>query len=1525
MTATAAQRASIRSAYKGRSSIRDCAVLLVSLVVASPPATQAQTTGNIFFYTFAQQRDRQSQSSSRFSSQSLGVYYPGNGMAPYFPYESGKNWVYPLRVRTSSTTSDSYFLAFEKGSIFNYSGIAFVTPPSGSLGICSNPYAGVTQSYSIPSSGFVDVQLDVNVAQFIGHIADLDLVRDDFGCTNPLQKQLLLDLQIDDTPPSGGVVQIDGKTGSRGSTVTTSNTSFTITWSGTDGESGVAQYHYYSNTNGGTYGNYTPTTATSRSFLGTVGNTYCFIVEIEDNVGWRVRKSGPDLCVQIVAPPIISLSTNPAGAGSTSGGGTASYGQTVTVSANAAGGWQFARWTEAGVTVSSTASYSFSATSNRTLVANFDPIISASATPTNGGTVTGGGTCTLGSTRTLSASANSGFVFTGWTVNGAPAGAATSVSVQCLQPGLVVATFTPQCSITVGAGTGGSASIASGSASGACGRNVTVQATPLATYRFDRWSDGSTQNPYAVSVSQPSMSLNASFIPQCTLTATASPTSGGAVTFVTGSANGDCLRSVTLQATANPNYQFVSWSDGSTQAQRSVSVTQTAQTITATFQAVAPPCTITLGAASNGTATITSGTATGICGRNVTVQAAPNAGYAFAQWSDGAAANPYTFTLTTNVTLTPSFALVPCNVTLAQTTGGTVALTSGAATGTCGRNVTVQATPNTNFRFGQWSDGATQNPYTFAAATSTTLSATFVPQCTLTAAASPTAGGSISVVSGTLAGDCGRTVTLQASANPSYQFASWSDGNTQAQRSVSVTQTSQSISASFQPIPPNCTVTLGTPSNGTATITSGTASGACGRNVTVQAAPNAGFVFAQWSDGATANPYTFTLTSDITLTPTFSSVAVCTLSLGSSTGGTTALISGQLSGACGRNATVQATPNANYRFDLWSDGATANPYTLPLNAPTTTLSATFVPQCALTTGANPAAGGAVTVIAGALSGDCGRSVVLQAVAATGYQFAGWSDGNTQTQRSISVTQTSQSITASFQTSCTLTLGAQPNGTATIASGVATGACGRSVTVQATPSAGYAFVQWSDGATLNPYTLTLASDATLTPSFAQITQCAFVLGQSTGGTATLVSGTATGACNRSVTVQATPNAAYRFARWSDGGTANPYTLTVATGVNLTPVFIAQCTIAVGATPGIGGQVAVVSGGASGDCSRSVTVQANAAAGFTFQRWSDGATQNPYTFALSTNLALDATFVATPSCAITVSANAGGSATIVSGSATGACGRTVTIQATPAGGYQFVAWSDGNTSAQRSLAVTQAAQTISATFQVVAPNCTITLSTTPAAAGTSTGAGTAPCSQSRTVVAQANPGFTFVSWMEGSQSVSTSPTYTFTAAGDRSLVAVFQATCALTVGSGAGGSAAIVAGTTNGACGRSVTVSATPNAGFTFRMWSDGATSNPYAFVLSTNLTLSPTFQQTIVPQQLAPRAIDALLGKSTLTDDERKYLDQQGNRDGVFNLGDVLALLDASPSLRLDAATLGKLVELQHRAAATRDSTRRRVP
>lgn len=115
------------------------------------------------------------------------------------------------------------------------------------------------------------------------------------------------------------------------------------------------------------------------------------------------------------------------------------------------------------------------------------------------------------------------------------------------------------------------------------------------------------------------------------------------------------------------------------------------------------------------------------------------------------------------------------------------------------------------------------------------------------------------------------------------------------------------------------------------------------------------------------------------------------------------------------------------------------------------------------------------------------------------------------------------------------------------------------TVSAVAHDGFRFTHWSNGATDNPYTFTLTCDTVLTAFFeadlpVQYTVTASVNDASMGS----VSGSGTFDEGTEVTLTATPSPGYRFLRWSNGATDNPYTFTLTCDTALTAYFEAEST-------------------------------------------------------------------------------------------------------------------------------------------------------------------------------------------------------------------------------------------------------------------------------------------------------------------------------------------------------------------------------
>ena len=156
-------------------------------------------------------------------------------------------------------------------------------------------------------------------------------------------------------------------------------------------------------------------------------------------------------------------------------------------------------WLENGTSVSTNATYSFTVTGNRNLVAVFDVAptnytITATANPSNGGSVDGGGTYASGSTCTLRATPNNGYTFVNWTKNGTQVSTNSMYSFTVTGNGSYVANFEPipvEYTITVNAEPANGGTV-SGGGTYAEGSTCVISAMPNDGYVFENWTRNGT-------------------------------------------------------------------------------------------------------------------------------------------------------------------------------------------------------------------------------------------------------------------------------------------------------------------------------------------------------------------------------------------------------------------------------------------------------------------------------------------------------------------------------------------------------------------------------------------------------------------------------------------------------------------------------------------------------------------------------------------------------------------------------------------------------------------------------------------------------------------------------------------------------------------------------------------------------------------------------------------------------------------------------------------------------------------------
>ncbi len=322
--------------------------------------------------------------------------------------------------------------------------------------------------------------------------------------------------------------------------------------------------------------------------------------------------------------------------------------------------------------------------------------------------------------------------------------------------------------------------------------------------------------------------------------------------------------------------------------------------------------------------------------------------------------------------------------------GGT---TAGTGTYIANRTATILAMPDAHYVFTGWSDGNQDNPRTIMVIGDATYTATFaLTQHTLTLAAE---NGTISGAESGKKYDYGTELTLTATPNEGYAFTSWSDGNMNNPRTITITEDA-AYTATFALTQHTLTLTA---ENGTITGAESGKKYDYGTELTLTATPNEGYAFTGWSDGNTNNPRTFMVTGDATYTATFA-LTQHTLTLTAENG----TISGAESGKkydYGTTLTLTVTPNEGYAFTGWSDGNQENPRTVTIKQDSIFTAIFALTQHTLTLAAE---NGTIT---GAESGkkyDYGTILTLTATPNEGYAFSAWSDGNTDNPRTVTITQ-----------------------------------------------------------------------------------------------------------------------------------------------------------------------------------------------------------------------------------------------------------------------------------------------------------------------------------------------------------------------------------------------------------------------------------------------------------------------------------------------------------------------------------------
>ncbi|MEN6501253.1 MAG: leucine-rich repeat domain-containing protein [Tenuifilaceae bacterium] len=218
-------------------------------------------------------------------------------------------------------------------------------------------------------------------------------------------------------------------------------------------------------------------------------------------------------------------------------------------------------------------------------------------------------------------------------------------------------------------------------------------------------------------------------VPTYTVDVSASPVSSGTVS---GGGTYEDGQTATVSATPSTGYRFASWTSNGTEVSTSSTFTFMVtgdSSLVANFELKTYAVSATSSPAGSGTVT---GAGTYSHGASVTLVATPSTGYRFASWTSNgtevSTSSTFTFVVTGDSSLVANFELKTYAVSATSSPAGSGTVT-GAGTYSHGASVTLEATPNTGYRFASWTSNSTvvstNSTYSFVVTSDTSLVANF--------------------------------------------------------------------------------------------------------------------------------------------------------------------------------------------------------------------------------------------------------------------------------------------------------------------------------------------------------------------------------------------------------------------------------------------------------------------------------------------------------------------------------------------------------------------------------------------------------------------------------------------------------------------------------------------------------------------------------------------------------------------------------------------------------------------------------
>ena len=907
------------------------------------------------------------------------------------------------------------------------------------------------------------------------------------------------------------------------------------------------------------------------------------------------------------------------------------------------------------------------------------------------------------------------------------------------------------------------------------GTQVTIEAVPASGWAFDTWSGDASGKANPVNmVLNANKSITANFT-QLSYTLTLAKLGSGSIE-VNGatvalpySAQFLSGTNVTLEALAASGWEFASWSGDASGSSNPVVVTMNgAKSVTANFSQLS--YTLSLAKVGNGSVKVDGSTvslpysAQFLSGTNVTLEAIAASGWEFGSWSGdaGGSTNPIVVTMDGAKSVTANFNQLSYTLSLAKVGSGSVKVNGStvslpySAQFLSGTAVALEAVAQSGWAFGSWSGdaGGSTNPIIVTMDGAKSVTATF-SQLSYTLSLAKVGDGSLKVNGVTVSLPysaqflSGTNVALEAVAASGWEFASWSGDASGTSNPVVVTMDGdRAVTATLSQLSYMLSIAgVGSGSakvNGAVMSLPYSAQFLSGSAVTLEAVPASGWQFASWSGdvSGTANPVVVTMDAAKSVTANFNRVQY-TLSLSKvgsgvvKVNGTTQSLPWSGSFYSGDEVTLEAMPADGWRFAGWSGDASwpTSPLVVTMSS-NKSIAATF-DQLNYTLSVSKVGEGSIIVDGTPhslpWSGQIvyGSEVTVEAVAASGWRFTGWSGDMTWQGSLVVVTMTGdKNLTANFSDSgYTLTIAkvgsgsVKVNGTLHDLPWSGEFAVGSQVTLEAVAASGWEFAGWSGDASwpTSPLVVTMSSDKSITATFVE--RSTFELSLSKSGEGALkVNGLAvilpwSGEFERGaqVTLEAVADSGQQFESWSGdlSSTENPVVVTMDRDWSIAADFThTQCqldiSVAGGGSVKLDGVAYTLPWSGSFDAGSQVTVEAVADAGWRFANWSGDVTgtENPISVEISQDTSLTATFLLPDEYMLTVeklglgTVKVDGAVHALPWTGIFSRGSEVVLKAVADGTQEFVEWSGDASGSDNPLTVLMDGdKTITANFMCV----------------------------------------------------------------------------------------------------------------------------------------------------------------------------------------------------------------------------------